>query len=85
MFTVLIAYCRLGEQIDKFELLMLSLTTLLLCGIVFSGHSKSQEPIDFDEIIMYVLLFGQVFSSAAGTVVLRSLRKFDEAVILWYT
>jgi len=85
MFTVLIAYIRLGEKIDKVELLFLFICTILLIIMVWSGHHKSQEPIDWDEILMYVLLFGMVISSAAGTVALRTMKKFDETVILWYT
>lgn len=85
MFVVIIAWCTLSEKIDVFEMGILVLSSVALSAIVWSGHDSNGEPIDWDEILMYVLLFIQTMGTAAGTVVLRTLKKFDEKVILWYS
>ena len=85
MFVVIIAWCTLGEKIDVFEMGILVLSSVALSAIVWSGHESNGEPIDWDEILMYVLLFIQTMGTAAGTVVLRTLKKFDEKAILWYS
>lgn len=57
MFVVIIAWCTLNEKIDAFEMGILVLSSAALCAIVWSGHATNEETIDWDEILMYVLLF----------------------------
>ena len=57
MFVVIIAWCTLNEKIDVFEMGILLLCSAALCAIVWSGHQKNYDNIDWDEILMYVLLF----------------------------
>jgi hypothetical protein len=57
MFVVIIAWCTLNEKIDVFEMGILLLSSAALCAIVWSGHQKNDDNIDWDEILMYALLF----------------------------
>jgi drug/metabolite transporter (DMT)-like permease len=85
MFVIIIAWLTIHEKIDVIEIAMLGLTTIFLSAIVWNGHKKNDEQVDWDEILMYFLLFIQTVGTAAGTVALRTLKKFDETIILWYS
>lgn len=85
MFVIIIAWLLLREKIDRIEIAILGLTVILLSAIVWDGHKKNDDKVDWDEILMYFLLFIQTVGTAAGTVALRTLKKFDETIILWYS
>lgn len=85
MFVIIIAWLTIREKIDRIEIGVLGLTTIFLSAIVWNGHQTNDEPVDWDEILMYFLLFIQTIGTAAGTVALRTLKKFDETIILWYS
>ena len=61
------------------------LNCIALFIFVLWGYAVNKEPIDLNEILLYVLLFSQVLLVAGGTVALRNLKKFNEDVLIWYT
>ena len=85
IFVVLIAYFLLKEKLKFFEFLITTVTCIALGVIIYDRHKNNEDPIDFDQLMFYILLFIQVLLYSGGTVALRKLKKCHEIILIWYT
>jgi drug/metabolite transporter (DMT)-like permease len=88
--TVLMAFIVLKERVKKFEILMITLTVAGILTVVVGGE---QDPSTQDGMptitkttryILYGVLFFNPFLSAFGTISMRKMKKFHEAVVSFY-
>ena len=87
--TVLLAFCLLKEKIKKFEMLMLAMTVSGILIVVVGGTSESSAdglPVisHSTKLILYGILFFNPILSAFGTISMRKMKKFHEAVVSFY-
>ena len=87
--TVLVAYLVLKEKLKKFEMVMIALTVGAILVVVIGGDDM--PPVDGQpeisqtfKYILYGILFFNPFLSAFGTISMRKMKKFHEAVVSWY-
>ena len=86
--TVLMAFLVLKERIKKFEVLMILLTVSgILIVVLFGEADPNSEQPDITQSTRYILfgiLFFNPFLSAFGTISMRKMKKFHEAVVSFY-
>ena len=89
--TVLLAFCLLKEKIKKFEMLMLAMTVSGILIVVIGGSSSDASASDglpvishSTTLILYGILFFNPVLSAFGTISMRKMKKFHEAVVSFY-
>ena len=87
MITVILAYFMLRERLSNFEVAMMVLTLLAIVVIIVSGSKieNSVESRNSWTIMIYVILLINSLLSAGGNIALRTMKKFHESVILWYS
>lgn len=87
--TVLVAFIVLKERVKKFEILMLTLTVIGIMIVVVGGASgESDQGLPqinkTTKYILYGVLFFNPILSAFGTISMRKMKKFHEAVVSFY-
>lgn len=65
---------------------MMLLTLVGIAGVIFGGdntqESKGNPALPY--IVLYILLMINPFLSAGGTIAMRKMKKFNDAVVSWY-
>lgn len=92
IFAVALAYCVLGETIRPFEGFILFLQLLCVIGVFWGadGSSGATPPGGLAAgatmvFFMYALQVFNTFTSAAGTISMRSMKGNHEGnVVTWY-
>ena len=87
-----VAFFVLKERVKRFEVIMIILTVACILIIVIGGTSGNGDSDEADSntasktvtMIMYGVLLVNPFLSAAGTISMRKMKKFHEAVVSWY-
>lgn len=86
--TVLMAFIVLKERIKKFEMLMILMTVAGILIVVIFGQNdpnSGQPQISTStRYIFFGVLFFNPFLSAFGTISMRKMKKFHEAVVSFY-
>ena len=89
--TVLLCYFFLKERIAPFETAMLSLTVIGILLYAIAGVSDTSEgetdraqATKVMTIVMYVALCFNPIMSAVGTIAMRKMKKFHEAIVSFY-
>ena len=88
--TVFLAFLVLKERLKGFEIIMIALTVAGILTVVVGGESTDSSDTGLPDIskstryIMYGVLFFNPFLSAFGTISMRKMKKFHEAVVSWY-
>ena len=85
LITVVLAYLILKEKMKKFEIviMILSIVAIILFSI-FGTKADEQSETDIPHWVFYVLLTISPCLSAGGTIAMRKMKKFHEAVVSWY-
>ena len=86
--TIFLAYIILKERIARFETIMVAVTVagVTLYSIASRGSEESAAK-DVSQglmIVMYIGLFSLPVLSAVGTISMRKMKKFHEAVVSFY-
>ena len=85
--TVILAYIILKERLKAFEMvvMLISLGTVITFSLFDSddkGADKSNPPLPM--WALYVALGFNPVLSSGGTIAMRKMKKFHEAVVSWY-
>ena len=84
--VVVLAFVILKEKIRRFDVLMIVLTLvgifIIILGSDNSDSGKDAPP--FPYWVIYLILMAQPFLSAGGTISMRKMPKFSDAVVSWY-
>ena len=85
LVTVVMAYLILKEKIQRFEIGVLFFSVIAIIAFSITGDSeealsKSSTPI----WVYYIALSTVPFLAAGGTIAMRKMKKFHEAVVSWY-
>ena len=85
--TVVLAYMILKEKIKGFEMVIMFLS--LAATIVFSifGNSKEDKGEATSSLpiwVFYAALAVNPILSSSGTIAMRKMKKFHQAVVSWY-
>ena len=84
--VVVLAFLILLEKIRKFDLLMVFLPLVGIFVIILGGDDSNSEKAEppFPMWIIYAILLLIPFLSAGGTIAMRKMAKFSDAVVSWY-
>ena len=88
MLTVVLAYLILKERIKGFEIVMIGLTIAAVVTVVVGENPESTTGQPKASTVMTYLLYGALFLNpfltAGGSISMRKMKKFHEAVVSWY-
>lgn len=87
--TMVVAFCVLKEKIKRFEIIMIVLTVAAIMTTVIgsAGGEPSTNLPEASPALRWTMLGALMFNpflSAAGTISMRKMKKFHEAVVSWY-
>ena len=90
--TVLCCFLILKEKLKLFEMIMVALTVAAILVVVIGGTDGSDQTEQAEDeaisrtttFILFGILFINPFLSALGTISMRKMKKFHEAVVSWY-
>ena len=86
VIVVILAFMILKETIRRFDVLMIGLTLIGIFTIILGGQSSTDDSAkpSFPMWVLYLLLLLMPFLSAGGTISMRKMAKFSDAVVSWY-
>ena len=87
MVTVVMAYMILKERIKGFEMfiMILSLGAVITFALFpAANEDASDAPPPLPMWALYVALACNPILSSGGTIAMRKMKKFHEAVVSWY-
>ena len=85
LVTVVLAYMLLKETIRKFEVLMVILSVCAVIVFSVSGAGEQAKAESNLPIWVYYMVLGfNPFLASGGTIAMRKMKKFHEAVVSWY-
>ena len=87
IIVIVFAFLILKETIRRFDLLMMLLTLVGIFAVILGGDNENpdanEEPL-LPYVVLYTLLMINPFLSAGGTIAMRKMKKFNDAVVSWY-
>ena len=84
---VILAYFILKESLRCFEILMLVLTVVGIFVVVIFADSEDSDTSDVSKAFKYIVygfLICNPLMSAGGSIAMRKMKKFHDAVVSWY-
>ena len=87
MVTVVMAYLILKEKIKKFEMGIMLISLVVVVVFSLTGYPNDDPHAAKSSIPMWVLYLAlscNPLLSAGGTIAMRKMKKFHEAVVSWY-
>ena len=86
LIAVVLAFLILKETLKCFEIVMLIMTLGGIMVVIIAGHETSELKVlpTWGMVIVFAGLAINPFLTAGGTIVMRKMKKFHEAVVSWY-
>lgn len=88
LICVILAFFILKERVKGFEILMIVLTVAgIFVVVLFENPDPTDQTSQVSNTMKYVLygcLLANPFLTAGGSISMRKMKKFHEAVVSWY-